>query len=65
MKHARVYILLNSWLGACFNKKSSESGRNNNGAISADDNTAWASYWAPHFGEELGTSMATNPSYYT
>ncbi len=36
----------------------------NLGEISVDENAVWASYWAPHFGEELGTSIVVDPKYF-
>ncbi len=36
----------------------------NLGEVSVDENAVWASYWAPHFGEELGTSIVVAPKYF-
>ena len=36
----------------------------NLGEVSVNENAAWASYWTPHFGEELGTSIVVDPKYY-
>ncbi|TLX72449.1 DUF4861 domain-containing protein [Labilibacter sediminis] len=36
----------------------------NLGVVSVDSTSAWASYWTPHKGEELGTSIVVDPKYY-
>lgn len=36
----------------------------NLGVISVDSTSVWASYWSPHEGEELGTSIVVDPKYY-
>lgn len=36
----------------------------NMGITSVDSSACWMSYWSPHFGEELGTSIVTHPKYF-
>lgn len=36
----------------------------NQGETNVDSLACWGSYWAPHFGEELGTAIVVDPKYY-